>query len=294
MSDDKHLYRVVHPASENRPPESAADWRKLLHEVIFEAETRAGKAFDVALLLAILLSILAVMFESVKPIRLQYGDLLLGIEWFFTVLFTIEYGLRLVSVQQPRKYALSFFGIVDLLAVTPTYISLFYAGAHSLLVIRVLRMLRVFRIFKLGRFLGEADVLVTALKASRAKIIVFITAVLSVVVIIGAGMYLIEGPESGFTSIPLSIYWSIVTLTTVGYGDIAPQTVAGQSLASLVMLLGYGILAVPTGIVTAEIAEAKRNAPVTTRACPSCSEQGHTYDARFCKHCGARLNVRSS
>ncbi|MCB9475432.1 MAG: ion transporter [Deltaproteobacteria bacterium] len=284
------LYRVYRTEAENRPSDSAADWRLRLHTIIFEAETPAGKFFDVALLVAIVASVAAVLLESVESIRVHHGTALLRVEWFFTVAFTIEYALRLISVRRPSKYALSFFGLVDLLAILPTYASLVFVDAHSLLVIRVLRMLRVFRVFKLARFLGEADILVRALRASRAKVTVFIMGVMTVVVIIGAAMYLIEGPENGFTSIPRGIYWAIVTMTTVGYGDIAPQTVPGQVLASLVMLLGYGVLAVPTGIVSVEIAQASRNADkVSTTACPECSYEGHDADAKYCKYCGAVL-----
>ncbi|MCB1154569.1 ion transporter [bacterium] len=284
------LYRVYRTDAENRPAENAADWRVRLHTIIFEAETPAGKFFDVALLVAIVASVAAVMLESVESIRAHHGTALLRVEWFFTIAFTFEYLLRLMSVRRPYKYALSFFGLVDLLAILPTYASLIFVDAHSLLVIRILRMLRIFRVFKLARFLGEADILVRALRASRAKVTVFILGVLTVVVIIGASMYLIEGPEHGFTSIPRGIYWSIVTMTTVGYGDIAPKTVPGQMLASLVMLLGYGILAVPTGIVSVEIAEATRSAgKVSTTACPACSYEGHDADAKHCKYCGAAL-----
>jgi len=265
--------------------------RALLHDIIFEAETPAGKAFDVVLLLAIVLSVLAVMLESVSGIRVRYGHMLYGIEWFFTILFTIEYLLRLVCVLKPHRYALSFFGIVDLLSVVPTYLSLVIAGTQSLLVIRVLRLLRVFRVFKLARYLGEARVLSTALRQSRAKITVFLLVVLTVVIIVGALMYLIEGPAYGFTSIPQGVYWAIVTMTTVGYGDIAPQTIFGQMVAALVMILGYGIIAVPTGIFSVEIirAASRPSDPVDTRSCESCSGEGHDGDARHCKHCGAPL-----
>ncbi len=227
-------------------------WRSKLHEVVFEADTPAGKAFDIALLVLILGSILVVVLESVPAVRARHGRTFWAAEWVFTILFTVEYLLRLVSVRRPGRYVRSFFGIVDLLAVLPTYLSLLLPGAQALLVVRALRLLRVFRILKLGEFLGEAQMLAQALKASVRKIAVFLQAVLVMVLIIGSLMYLIETPESGFTSIPQSIYWAIVTLTTVGYGDIAPQTVLGKILASLVMILGYGLIAVPTGIVTVE------------------------------------------
>lgn len=268
---------------------SKQSWKTYLHEVIFEADTFEGKAFDVVLLIAILLSVLAVMLESVAGIKAEYGDILYTIEWFFTVLFTIEYIARLVVVTKPWRYALSFLGIVDLLSILPTFLSLFFVGAQSLLVIRSIRLLRVFRVFKLARFLGEASQLTAALKASRPKIIVFIGAVFAMTVVLGTAMYLIEGGENGFTSIPKSIYWAVVTLTTVGYGDIAPQTVLGQALATLIMILGYGIIAVPTGIVSAEMSKAKELHPVTTQACPHCGAEGHDSDAAYCKKCGGRL-----
>lgn len=268
--------------------QATPNWRHHLHEIIFEADTRAGKAFDVALLWAILLSVLAVMLDSVAAIREAYGPTLRRIEWFFTFLFTVEYGLRLVSVRHPGQYARSFFGIVDLLAILPTYLSLAVAGTQSLLVIRTLRLLRVFRVFKLARYVVEADTLLRALRASRVKILVFLWSVLSIVVVIGALMYLIEGEAHGFTSIPVSIYWAVVTMTTVGYGDIAPETVYGQILASVLMIVGYAIIAIPTGIVSVELASASR-AEVSTQACPACSKEGHDADARYCKHCGERL-----
>lgn len=268
---------------------SKQNWKTYLHEVIFEADTFEGKAFDVVLLIAILLSVLAVMLESVAGIKAEYGDILYTIEWFFTVLFTIEYIARLVVVTKPWRYALSFLGIVDLLSILPTFLSLFFVGAQSLLVIRSIRLLRVFRVFKLARFLGEASQLTAALRASRPKIIVFIGAVFAMTVVLGTAMYLIEGGENGFTSIPKSIYWAVVTLTTVGYGDIAPQTVLGQALATLIMILGYGIIAVPTGIVSAEMSKAKELHPVTTQACPHCGAEGHDSDAAYCKKCGGRL-----
>ena len=271
------------------PPRSP--WRLRLHEIIFEADTPAGKAFDVSLLVAILASVLVVVLESVPSVRASYGRALWIAEWVFTVLFTVEYLLRLIAVRQPARYARSFFGVVDLLAVLPTYLSLLVPGAQTLLVVRALRLLRVFRILKLGEFLGEARLLLLALRASVRKILVFLAAVLVLVLIIGSLMYLIETPESGFTSIPQSIYWAIVTLTTVGYGDIAPQTVLGRILASLVMILGYGMIAVPTGIVTVELSQTGRGKAVSTQACPSCGIGGHDPDARYCKYCGSSLGT---
>lgn len=272
-------------------PPSGARWRSKLHEVIFESDTRSGKAFDVALLVAILASILVVLLESVASVRARHGWALWAAEWGFTILFTVEYILRLIAVRQPARYVRSFFGIVDLLAVLPTYLSVLLPGTQAFLVVRALRLLRVFRILKLGEFLGEAKVLTTALKASARKILVFLATVLILVLIIGSLMYLLETPESGFTSIPQSIYWAIVTLTTVGYGDIAPQTVLGRILASLVMILGYGIIAVPTGIVTVELSQAGRLKTVSAQACLACGAEGHDHDARHCKYCGASLEA---
>jgi voltage-gated potassium channel len=269
--------------------EAPSPWRERMRVVIFEADTPAGKAFDVGLFLAIVLSVSLVMIESVAPLRARYGRGIDIAEWTFTLLFTIEYALRLMSVRRPSRYARSFFGIVDLLAIVPTYLSALVPGAESLLVIRGLRLLRIFRVFKLGRFLGEAGVLSRALISSRHKITVFLGTVLILVTILGAAMYLIEGEENGFTSIPKSVYWAIVTMTTVGYGDLVPQTLAGKTLASMVMVLGYSIIAVPTGIVTAEIVENAVGSRVSTRCCPACTSEGHVAEARFCKDCGAPL-----
>ncbi len=266
----------------------SARWRTRLHEIIFEADTVEGRAFDVVLLWCIVTSVVVVMLESVSAIRLEYGPVLRAVEWGFTILFTIEYILRLLCVLRPARYALSFYGIVDIMAVVPTYLSVVIEGTQSLLVIRALRLLRVFRVFKLGHHLGEAKVLQRALQASRPKITVFLWTVLTIVVVVGALMYMIEGDKRGFTSIPRSIYWAIVTMTTVGYGDIAPQTVAGQALAAALMIMGYGIIAVPTGIVSVELSRLSHR-EVTTRACLACSAEGHDSDARFCKHCGAEL-----
>jgi voltage-gated potassium channel len=267
-----------------------APWRERIRVIIFEADTPAGKAFDVALLVAILISVIAVMLDSVAPIRAKYGYGLDIAEWVFTILFSVEYALRLICVPIPWHYARSFFGVVDLLAVLPTYLSLLLPGAEHLLVIRGLRLLRIFRVFKLGRFLGEASILSNALAGSRHKVTIFLGTIAILVTILGTAMYLIEGEEHGFTSIPNSVYWAIVTMTTVGYGDLAPQTVAGKALAALVMVLGYSIIAVPTGIVTAEIVEAAVAArKPTTRCCPHCMAEGHDADARFCKACGAPL-----
>jgi voltage-gated potassium channel len=264
-------------------------WRERLWITIFEADTPAGKAFDVSLLVAILLSVAAVLLESVASVRDQYGTALRATEWIFTLLFSLEYGVRLLCVRRPIRYATSFFGVIDLLAILPTYLSIFLPGSQSLLTIRALRLLRVFRVFKLVRFLGQANMLTDALNASRHKVVVFLGTVFILVVILGSAMYLIEGAEAGFTSIPESIYWSIVTLTTVGYGDIAPQTPLGKALAAAAMIMGYSIIAVPTGIVTAELVQSSRAAEATTRTCPSCLTTGHTRRARFCQDCGERM-----
>ncbi len=270
------------------PSKPRSPWRDTVHEVIFEADTPAGKAFDVALISLIVLSVLVVMLESVESVRLQHGTLLRNAEWFFTIAFTIEYIMRMISVDRPLKYAFSFFGVVDLLAIIPTYLSVLIPGTQFLLVIRLLRILRVFRVLKLAQYIVEADVLKTALVASRRKITVFLFAIVILVVILGSLMYLIENNEGGFTSIPRSIYWAIVTLTTVGYGDISPQTPLGQTVASAIMILGYAILAVPTGIVSVEFAKATNN-PISTQACHACSREGHDIDAVHCKYCGEAL-----
>ena len=264
--------------------------REKLHEIIFEADTGAGKAFDVALFAGIILSVVAVLLESVASIREDFGNWFFVAEWIFTGLFTIEYLLRLYTVSRPARYAVSFFGIVDLLAIAPSYLSLFVVGTQSLIVVRILRLLRVFRVFKLAEYVGEASMLRTALGASARKITIFLCTVLLGSVIIGSVMHLVEGEKNGFTSIPQSIYWAIVTLTTVGYGDIAPQTVAGKMLAAAVMIMGYGIIAVPTGIVTVEMSRIRKPS-ITTRACTACSGEGHDADAEYCKHCGAQLEA---
>ena len=263
--------------------------RQRIHEIVFEADTPAGRAFDLALLVSIVASVIAVLLESVEAIRLEHGAWLRAAEWFFTGLFTLEYLVRLAVIGRPWRYALSTFGLIDLLAILPTYLSLVFAGSQSLLVIRALRLLRVFRVLKLVHFVGEAQMLRTAIRASARKIVVFVSFVVTAVLIIGAVMYLVEGPENGFMSIPLSMYWAIVTMTTVGYGDIAPQTVLGKALASMVMIMGYGVIAVPTGIVTVELNRASRTDAVSTQSCPTCSAEGHDVDARFCKYCGEAL-----
>lgn len=269
-------------------------WRQKMHEIIFEADTFWGKTFDVTLLWAIILSVIVVMLDSVDSIQAEYGRELVVLEIIFTIFFTTEYIARLLSVGKPMKYVTSFFGVVDLLSILPFYISLFLAGPQYLLVIRTLRLLRVFRILKLARMLREAQVLGEALKSSRAKITVFMLFILTLVTILGTIMYLIEGASNPqFDSIPRSIYWAIVTLTTVGYGDISPITVPGQFIASMIMILGYSVIAVPTGIVSVEIAKSDAAAneadQISNTACPQCSEEGHAPDAEFCKYCGSKL-----
>jgi len=258
-----------------------------LYEIIFEADTRTGKLFDIIILIFIVLSILAVMLESVRSIRESYGNELLLIEWIITSIFTIEYILRATVVKKPLSYMLSFFGIIDLLSILPSFLGLFFIGTHGLLVLRVLLLLRIFRIFKITRYINAGEVIVQALKDSRAKISVFLFGVLTIVIILGTLMYLIEGEQNGFTSIPKSIYWAIVTMTTVGYGDITPLTTIGQFLAGFMMILGYSIIAVPTGIITVEMVKKKTH---TTQVCPSCLKEGHDINAIFCKYCGEELN----
>ncbi len=274
----------------NSKPDNGNSLRVKIHKVIFEADTPMGKLFDELLIVCILLSVLAVMLESVAGIRADYEDELHIVEWFFTIVFTVEYVLRLISVARAYKYMTSFFGVVDLLAIVPTYLSLFMPGSQFLIVVRIIRVLRVFRILKFVKYLNEADMLTRALKASRRKITVFLFTVSALVVILGSLMYLIEGDENGFKSIPDSIYWAVVTLTTVGYGDILPQTVFGRMLASVVMILGYGIIAVPTGIVTAEVANVMRQERVSTQVCFECLAEHHDVDAVYCKKCGAKLD----
>jgi voltage-gated potassium channel len=275
------MYPIVTDKAERK-------WRQILFEIIFEAETPAGKWFDIVLIICISLSVLTVMLDSVSSVRARYGQFLYAVEWFFTILFTVEYILRLLCVRKPTRYAVSFFGIIDLLAILPTYTSLLIFGSRHLSVIRILRVLRIFRVLKLGHHTKEAALLRKALYASRRKILVFLFVVLTLVVIIGSVIYIIEGEENGFTSIPRSVYWAVVTLTTVGYGDISPSTAPGQFLAALVMILGYSIIAVPTGIVTVELSQAYTDKS-TSQACPSCSAEGHDKDAEYCKFCGAKL-----
>ena len=263
--------------------------KEKIRSVIFEANTVAGKVFDVLLIVLILLSVLAVSLDSVTSISQKYGDVLLAIEWGFTVLFTVEYLLRLWTIQNTWLYARSFYGVVDLLGSLPTYLSIWFADAHYFLVVRVLRVLRIFRVFRMVRYVGEAELISQALVASRRKITVFVCSVLALVVVFGSLMYLVEGgTNTEFSSIPQSIYWAVTTMTTVGYGDVAPDTGLGRGLAAVIMIMGYGIIAVPTGIVTLELNEAHRKR-ANTKTCPACSAEGHSYEASFCWRCGSAL-----
>ncbi len=262
--------------------------RARLHEIIFEADTPSGRFFDLALIWCIVASVLAVMLDSIASVRNEHGDLLERIEWILTTLFTIEYLLRLWCIGKPLKYATSFYGLVDLLAILPTFLSLIFPGSRYFVVIRILRVLRIFRVLKFVQFLNEAQVMMQALKASGRKLAVFFATVISLVIIFGSMMYILEGEANGFTSIPRSIYWAIVTMTTVGYGDISPQTALGQALASVVMLIGFTIIAVPTGIVAAEMTRAG-DVSVSTQVCQECAAEGHSADAKHCKMCGEKL-----
>ena len=260
-------------------------WQKKLNEVIFGAETVAGRAFDIALLVVILLSVIGIMLDSVPSIAAKYHDELYIFEWVVTIIFTLEYILRLICIKKPIKYIFSFYGVIDFLSIIPTFIGLFYTGTGVLRVLRSLRLLRLFKILKLSQFVHDSNNLLRALKSSKNKIIVFLMTVLMLVIILGTIMYLIEDEEAGFISIPESIYWAIVTLTTVGYGDIAPVTPLGQFIASVVMILGYAIIAVPTGIVTTELVKTSKN-KTTNIACDNCGKEGHDLDAKYCNHCG--------
>ncbi|NMH88651.1 ion transporter [Flavivirga algicola] len=272
-------------------------WKTKLHDIIYEADTPAGKLFDIILLVTIIASIILVMLESVKAFDTKYHNFLNISEWVITILFSIEYIARMVTVKKPYKYVTSFYGIVDLLATIPKYISLIFGGVHALAALRALRLLRVFRILKLARYLGASNTLLKALKASRVKISVFLFTVIIISIILGTIMYLVEGDQAGFTSIPTSVYWCIVTLTTVGYGDISPITPLGQFIASIVMILGYGIIAVPTGIVSAEYAtqnkadkELDKSVPLNSRSCANCMAEKHKDGAKFCYKCGHNLH----
>ncbi|GHB72662.1 ion transporter [Persicitalea jodogahamensis] len=267
------------------------DWRYDLHEIIYEADTKAGKLFDVILLWLILFSVLLVMLESVEQLNDQYFEFFNIAEWVVTALFTIEYIARIITVRRPLSYIFSFYGLIDFLSTIPKYISLFLVGTQVLVAFRALRLLRIFRILKLHHYVGESQKITNALRASRTRILVFLFAILLICIVLGAVMYLVEDHESGFTSIPKSVYWAIVTLTTVGYGDIAPQSVTGQFIASLIMILGYAIIAIPTGIITSEMTKANAGEPAlsTQNSCPNCSAEGHLYNAKYCYRCGTWL-----
>lgn len=264
--------------------------RDKLHEIIFEADTKEGKLFDIILLVCIFLSVFGVMLDSVPSINKEYGHVLLVFEWIFTILFTVEYVLRLYIINKPLKYAFSFMGVVDFLAIIPTYLVFIYPPIRFMLDIRVIRLIRIFRVFKLSRYLRGANVMQIALRSSRPKIIVFLLSVILIVIILGTLMYIVEGQKNGFENIFKSIYWAVVTLTTVGYGDVVPVTVLGQFIASIVMIMGYGIIAVPTGIVTSSLINNKSKSKVSTQNCRSCSKEGHDADALHCKYCGVILN----
>lgn len=264
-------------------------WQLKVQEVIHGTETKWGKLFDVLLLIVILASIVTVMLESVKEISAKYHDVFITLEWIITGLFTIEYILRILSLKKPLSYVFSFFGLIDLLALLPSYLGLFIVGSESLMVIRVVRFLRIFKILRMSHYIQGGNILTDALKNSRAKIIVFLISMLTIVIIMGGVMYFIESEEAGFTSIPRSIYWAIITITTVGYGDIAPMTPVGQALASIIMLFGYAIIAVPTGIVSSEIATAKQGDKKQFK-CPNCGAEGHEAEAKYCRECGEKLD----
>ena len=267
-------------------------WKTKLHEVIYEADTRSGKFFDVVLFIAIIASIILVMLESVKSFDTKYHNFLNISEWIITILFSLEYITRIITVKKPLKYIFSFYGIVDLLSTIPKYLSFFLVGSHSLVALRALRLMRIFRILKLARYIGESTNFVRALKVSRAKIAVFLSFVLVLCTILGTVMYLVESGEgSGFNSIPRSVYWAIVTLTTVGYGDIAPITPLGQFIASIIMIMGYGIIAIPTGIVSSEMTKSsRRHVQTNTQSCPNCLVEKHRDNAEYCYNCGELLN----
>jgi len=264
--------------------------RRHIHEIVFEADTPAGRRFDLGLILAILASIVVVMIDSVNSIHREHGFALNLAEWAFTLLFTGEYALRIFCLKRPGKYIRSFYGIIDLIAILPAYLSLFLPGSQYLLVIRALRLLRIFRILKLAHFLNEAEYLLKALRGGSRKIMVFLFFIMTLVLICGSLLYLIEGDENGFTSIGVSCYWAITTLTTVGYGDISPQTTLGRIVASIIMIMGYGVIAVPTGIFASELIAPIAAGQVSTQACPDCGAEKHSYDASFCKYCGSELN----
>jgi voltage-gated potassium channel len=269
--------------------QTSKSWRSKIHSIVYESDTPAGKAFDISLLFLIVSSILVVMLDSIPSFHKKYGVILVTLEWGFTVVFSIEFILRLICIRRPLRYIFSFLGIIDLLSIVPTYIGLIYPGAQTLLVVRALRLLRIFRIFRLRHYVNEMQFLLGAVKGSARKISIFMMMVFTTVIILGSVMYLVERGQNGFTSIPDSIYWAIVTITTVGYGDISPVTPIGKFVASVIMLMGYGIIAVPTGIITTEMALAARRKNHSPEVCPNCGREGHEDDARFCKYCGSKL-----
>jgi len=269
--------------------QTQADWKEKWYNIIFKSNTPVAKGFDIILLVLIVLSVVIVMLDSVEALRSRLGHMFFLAEWFFTIVFTFEYIIRIIVSRKRVVYIRSFYGIIDLLSILPTYISLFIVGSHFLIIIRILRMLRIFRILKLSRYLKASQVLLISLRQSKYKIIVFLEVVLTTVVIMGSLMYLIEGPENGFTSIPESIYWAVVTLTTVGFGDITPHTVMGKFFASMIMILGYSIIAVPTGIISAEMIKASSKNQRIIK-CRNCHKSTHDEDAKFCKGCGGKLD----
>lgn len=270
----------------------SAEWKHRIYEIIFEAETPKGKAFDIALIILVISSVIVIMLESVDSFQVRFAQQFMFLEWFFTIIFSLEYIMRLLCVHKPTKYAKSFFGLVDIFSILPTYLSFFFPGLQSLLIIRAFRLLRIFRVLKLSRFTVAGSFLSVALRQSRHKIAVFLGVVLTFVIIIGAVMYLVEGKENGFTSIPKSVYWAIVTMTTVGYGDISPHTPLGQLIASILMISGYGVIAVPTGIVTSEMAQA-RVTTASTHSCHNCTHLIVEPDAKFCSDCGYEIDKKT-
>ena len=293
LSHGEAVQRDAYAASEAvRLGKPAGGWRLRLYTIVFQSDTVAGRIFDCIVIGAILLSVAAVMAHSVESMAGRYGRLLYAAEWVFTILFTIEYLARLACIDRPLRYATSFFGIVDLVAVLPTYLAAFFPEAAVLIDVRILRLLRIFRIFKLTEFLTEYRLLGRAMANSSRKIFIFLSVVIMIVLIVGTLMYLIEGPASGFTSIPKSVYWAISTITTVGYGDIVPRTEIGRTLASIMMLIGWGILAVPTGIVTAEMTAQRFRKEEPEMVCANCGTLGHDDDAAYCRVCGAGLSAK--
>jgi len=306
FGDSAHAAVRDEAATEARFGKPTHGWRLRLYAVIFESETRAGRMFDLLLIAVILFSVLVVVLDSVQPIRAQWGRVFSGFEWLFTIVFTIEYLARLACLKRPMRYARSFYGVIDLLALLPTYLAILMPGLSVLIDVRILRLLRVFRVFKMSRYAAEYRALVTALAASRRKIMVFVGFVLMLVLVFGTLMYVVEGPQHGFTSIPVAVYWAISTMTTVGFGDLVPKTDIGRGIASMMMLLGWGVLAVPTGIVSAEMVRHGRAAASAsgvgrgllagalgqrgTQVCADCGADAHATDARFCRCCGSVLS----